>query len=47
MELSKLNHLQRYMTEFELNYINFEQKPQRHQPSNKFQFTIEEFVETL
>ena len=35
------------MTTFELQYRNFERKPQRYQLSNKFKFIIEEVFETL
>ena len=41
MELSKLKHLQRYMTNFEPDYRNFERLPQIHQLSTKFNYTIE------
>ena len=47
MELSKIKYLQRYMTSFELEYINFERNPQRHQLLTIFKFTIEEVFETL
>ena len=47
MELSKLKHLQRYMTTFELDYRKFDQLTQRHQLSTTFQFIIEEIFETL
>ena len=47
MEFSKLKHLQRYMTTFEIKYRNFECNIQIHQPFDKFQFTIEEVSETL
>ena len=47
MEMSKLKHLQRLITTFELEYINFEHKPQGHQISNTFQFKIKESFETL
>ena len=35
------------MTSFELEYINFEQNPQRYQLLTIFKFTIEEVFETL
>ena len=47
MKLSKLNQIQRYMTSFELDYMKFEYKPQRHKPNNKFLFTTKEVFETL
>ena len=47
MELSKLKHLQWYMTTFELYYRRFERLPQRHKISTIFYSTIEEFFETL
>ena len=47
MELSKLQHLQWYMTTFELDFINFESLPLRHQLSTIFHSTIEEVFETL
>ena len=47
MKLSKLKHLQRYMTPFELDYRNFELLPQSHQLSTTFTSTIEEVFETL
>ena len=46
-ELSKLKHLQHYMTTFELEYRKFAWNPQRHKLSNTFQFTIEEVFESL
>ena len=47
MELSKLKHVQHYMTTFELDYRNFEHLPQTHQLHTTFQSTIEEAFETL
>ena len=47
MELSKLKHIQRYMTPFELDYRNFERLSQSQQLSNTFTPKIEEFFETL
>ena len=47
MELSKLKHLQQYMTLFDLYYRKFEHLPQRHQLSTTFQFKIEEVFETI
>ena len=47
MELSKLKLLQRYMTNSELEYRNFEQLPQRHKLSTTFKSKIEGFFETL
>ena len=47
MELSKLKHLQLYMTNSELYYRNFERLPQIHQLSTIFNSTIEEVFETL
>ena len=47
MELSKLNHIQRYMTNFELDYIKFERLPQRHQISIIFKSSMKEVFETL
>ena len=36
MEISKLKHLQIYMTYFEIDYRKYERKPQIHQLSIKF-----------
>ena len=47
LEILKLNHLQYYRNTFQLEYINFERKPQRNQFSTTFQFTIQEVFETL
>ena len=47
MELSKLKHLQLYMTIFELNYRMFELLPQIHQLSTTSTYKIEELFETL
>ena len=41
MELSKLKHLQFYMTNFELDYRKFECPTQRHQLSTILHSTIE------
>ena len=41
IEISKLKHLKRYMNIFEIEYIHFERKPQRHQLSTTFHLTIE------
>ena len=47
MKLSKLKHIKRYMTTFELYCINFECLPKRQQLSTIFNYTIEEVSETL
>ena len=47
MELSKLKHLQFYITTFEIYYRKFELLPQRHQPYTIFQSKIEEVFENL
>ena len=47
MELSKLKHLQRYMTPYELRYKKLEYIPQIHQLSTTFISTIEEVFENL
>ena len=47
MELSKLEHLKQYTTNFELDYRRFERLPQRHQLSTIFNSAIEEVFETL
>ena len=47
MKLSKLKHIQRYMTTFELYCINFECLPKIQQLSTIFNSTIEELFETL
>ena len=46
MEMSKLGHLQQYMTTFQLKYRRFERLPRRHQISTIFNSTIEEVIET-
>ena len=38
MGISKMNHIQRYMTSFELEYRQFERKPQIHQLNHTFPF---------
>ena len=47
MELSKLKHLQIYMTPFDLYYRKFERHPQIQKLSITFTPTIEEVFETL
>ena len=47
MGLSKLEHLQHHMTEFEIEYRKFEQKPQKNQLYTTFHLTVEEVFETL
>ena len=47
MELSKLKHLQRYMTPFEIDYIMFEHWPQSKRLYLTFNPSIEEIFETL
>ena len=47
MELSKLKHLQIYMTPFEIDYRSFEHLPQIQKLSITFTPTIEEVIETL
>ena len=47
MKLSKLKHLQRYMTTFELGYINFECLSQSQKLYTTFTSKIEEVFETL
>ena len=46
MELSKLNHIQRYMNPFEINYRRFESYPQIQQLSLTFTPKIEEIFKT-
>ena len=46
MGLSKLGHLQQYMTTFQLKYRKFERLPPRHQIFTIFNCTIEELFET-
>ena len=47
MELSKLKHLQRYMTSFELDFRRFERQSQSDQLSNIFTPSMEVILETL
>ena len=47
MGVSKLKHLQRYMTPFELDYRSFEHQPQSQQLSLTFTPKIEEIFESL
>ena len=47
MELSKLKHLQRYTTSFELEFRRFERQPQSNHPSITFTPKTEEIFETL
>ena len=47
MELSKLKHLQFYMTKFELEHIYYEQNQKIHQLTTIFHFTIIWVFETL
>ena len=47
MELSKLKHLQRYRTPFELDYRRFDRQKQIQQLSITFSPKIEEIFETL
>ena len=46
-ELSKLRHIQLYLTTIKLDYIKFERLPQIQQLSTTIQYTIEEVFETL
>ena len=47
MEISKLRHLQRYMTYFEMDYRKIERNPQQHQLYIKFEITMIQVFETL
>ena len=47
MDLLKFKYLQCHIATIELENRQFEYKPQRHQISNTFQFTIEEIFKTL
>ena len=47
MEISKLKHLQRYMTTFELHDRKFERLPKIHQLSTLLHYTTEEVFETI
>ena len=47
MEMSKLKHLQRYVTNFELYYIKFERLPQGYKISTIFNSTTEEALKIL
>ena len=47
MELSKLNHIQRYMTPFGIDYRKFERIKKLQQLSITFTPTTEEVFETL
>ena len=47
MELSKIQHLQIYMTSFEMDYGKFKRNPQSNQLSTDFEITMEQAFETL
>ena len=47
MELSKMKHLQRYMTSFDLEFRRFERQPQSNQFSSIITHTMEESFETI
>ena len=47
IELSKLKHLQRYMTYFEIGFRSFERKPQGYQLSIIFTPSMGLVLETL
>ena len=47
MELSKLKHIQRYMTSFAIDFRRFEFQPKINQLSSIFNFLMEMIFETL